>query len=61
MSNRLNIRPLGMQLVEIVPVIVGGDPVDPQNKTWVTRGQHFEMVRYWNRVIAELPEHQRSS
>lgn len=43
-----------MELVEITPVIVGGDPTDPQNKTWVTRQQHFEMVRYWNRVISDL-------
>jgi hypothetical protein len=53
MSNRLNARPRGMELVEIKPVIVGGDPADPQNKTWVTRQQHFEMVRYWNRVISD--------
>lgn len=43
-----------MELVEIKPIILGGDPTDPQNKTWVTRKQHFEMVRYWNRVISEL-------
>ena len=54
MSNRLDARPLGMELVEITPVIVGGDPSDPQNKTMVTRQQHFEMVRYWNRVISDL-------
>jgi len=42
-----------MQLVEITPVIVGGDPTDPQNRTWVTRQHHFEMVRYWNRVISD--------
>jgi hypothetical protein len=54
MSNRLNARPMGMELVEIKPTILGGDPADPQNKTWVTRHQHFELVRYWNRVIGEL-------
>lgn len=54
MSNRLNVRPRDMELVEITPVIVGGDPTDPQNKTWVTRQQHFEMVRYWNRTIGDL-------
>jgi hypothetical protein len=43
-----------MELVEIKPIILGGDPVDPRNKTWVTRQQHFELVRYWNRVITEL-------
>jgi len=49
-------RPLGMELFEITPVILGGDPVDPKNKTWLTRQQHFEAVRYWNRVIHELRE-----
>jgi hypothetical protein len=43
-----------MELVEIKPIILGGDPVDPRNKTWVTRQQHFELVRYWNRVIREF-------
>jgi hypothetical protein len=54
MSNRLYARPQAMELVEIKPVILGGNPTDPQNKTWVTRQQHFEMVRYWNRVISDL-------
>jgi hypothetical protein len=54
MSNCLNARSRGKQLVEITPIIMGGDPTDPQNKTWVTRQQHFEMVRYWNRVISDL-------
>lgn len=46
-------RPMGMELFEITPVILGGDPVNPKNKTWLTRQQHFEAVRYWNRVIRE--------
>lgn len=50
---------LGMELFEIKPVIFGGDPVDPQNKTWLTRQQHFEAVRYWNRLIRDLRESQR--
>ncbi len=60
MSKSLNIRTRGMQLVEITPIIVGGDPTDPQNKTWVTRQQHFELVRYWNRVISDLRKQDRS-
>ena len=60
MSNRLNARPRGLELVEIKPIILGGDPTDPQNKTWVTRQQHFEMVRYWNQVISELRTQQES-
>jgi hypothetical protein len=53
-------RPLGMELIEITPVILGGNPVDPKNKTWLTRQQHFEAVRYWNRVISELRDRQKS-
>lgn len=49
-------RPAGMEIVEIHPVILGGDPIDPSNKTWVTRQQHFELVRYWNRVIREMEQ-----
>ena len=47
-------RPQGMELFEVTPIMLGGDPNDPQNKTWLTRAQHFEAVRYWNRVIREL-------
>ena len=52
-----NSRPMGMELFEIKPIILNGDPVDPKNKTWLTRQQHFEAVRYWNRVILELRQH----
>jgi hypothetical protein len=48
-----------MELVEVTPVILGGDPVDPQNKTWLTRQQHFEAVRYWNRVIEGMRQGQK--
>jgi len=47
-------RPKGMALFEIKPAIVGGDPISPENKTWLTRQQHFEAVRYWNGVISSL-------
>lgn len=52
-------RPLGLELCEITPVILGGDPVDPKNKTWLTRRQHFEAVRYWNRVIRDLRQNEK--
>jgi hypothetical protein len=45
-----------MELFEITPIVLGGDPVDPHNKTWLTRQQHFEVVRYWNGVIKDLRE-----
>ena len=42
------------EVFEIQPIIVGGHPTDPANKTFLTREQHIEAVRYWNRVIREL-------
>ncbi|MER9891702.1 hypothetical protein NKJ40_06295 [Mesorhizobium sp. M0119] len=48
------LRPKGMELFEITPIIVGGDPISLENKTWLTRQEHFEAVRYWNRAIAIL-------
>lgn len=53
MNNRYHGRQQGLRLVEITPIVVGGDPTDPKNKTWVTQKQHFEIVRYWNRVISK--------
>jgi hypothetical protein len=43
----------GMELFDILPVIAGGDPSNPRNKTWLTRRQHIEAVGYWNRVIRD--------
>jgi len=45
-----------MELFDITPLILGGDPNDPNNKAWLTRRQHIEAVRYWNRVIRKLRE-----
>ncbi|WP_197527040.1 hypothetical protein [Pirellulimonas nuda] len=47
-----------MEVFEITPIIVGGDPTDPKNKTLLTREQHIEAVRYWNGVIADLRKRQ---
>ncbi|KAF1684584.1 hypothetical protein B1992_14935 [Pseudoxanthomonas broegbernensis] len=58
--NRLqNSRPRSMELVELTPVIVGGSSTDPNNKAWVTRKQHFELVRYWNKTISELRKQEK--
>ncbi|RUU42514.1 hypothetical protein EOC93_18210 [Mesorhizobium sp. M6A.T.Ce.TU.002.03.1.1] len=46
-----NSRSKGMELFELTPIAVGGDPVSLENKTWLTRQEHFEAVRYWNRTI----------
>lgn len=55
-DRRGDVRPPSMELFDITPVILGGDPNDPKNKAWLTREQHIEAVRYWNRVIRELRE-----
>jgi len=44
----------GKEIYEIKPVILGGSPTDPANKTVLTRQQHIEAVRYWNKVIRDL-------
>ncbi|ESY27365.1 hypothetical protein NKK48_26940 [Mesorhizobium sp. C386A] len=44
-------RSKGMELFEIKPVAVGGDPVSMENKIWLTRQEHFQVVRFWNRTI----------
>lgn len=49
-------RLAGMEIFEITPVILGGSPTDPENKTVLTRQQHIEAVRYWNKVVKELIE-----
>jgi hypothetical protein len=48
----------GLEIFEITPVILGGDPTDPENKTLLTREQHIEACKYWNRKIKELREQQ---
>jgi hypothetical protein len=44
----------GNEIYEIKPVILGGSPTDPANKALLTRQQHIEAVRYWNKVIRDL-------
>ena len=43
-----------MELVEITPALLGGSPTDLENKAWVTRQKHFELVRYWNQVVNDF-------
>jgi hypothetical protein len=53
-DHRAKSRPVGMELFDVKPVLVGGDPRDSKNKAWLTRRQHIDAVRYWNRIIAEM-------
>ncbi len=45
---------VGKEVFEIHPVILGGSANDLANKTILTRQQHIEAVRYWNKVIRDL-------
>jgi hypothetical protein len=38
----------GMNVYDITPTILGGDPEDPANKTWLTRAQLLQVARWWN-------------
>lgn len=44
----------GKEVFEIQPIILGGHPTDPSNKTVLTRQQHIQAVTYWNREIRRL-------
>jgi hypothetical protein len=50
-----------MEIFEVQPVILGGSPTDPKNKTFLTREQHFAAVRYWNRIVKDLSARRNSS
>lgn len=49
-------RPRNAELFYIVPLLLGGNPSDLGNQTILTREQHIQAVRYWNRVILQLRE-----
>jgi hypothetical protein len=53
------VAPRGMELFEIQPIILGGSPTDPANKTWLTRSQHIEAVRWWNATLKRLRQEKR--
>lgn len=46
----------GKELFQIHPVIIGGSPHDPSNVVVLTKEQHVQAVRYWNREIKLLRE-----
>ncbi len=49
----------GKEVFEIHPVILGGDPTDPNNKTLLSREQHIQAVVYWNREIKRMRAEQK--
>ena len=46
----------GKEIFEVTPVILGGSPVDPNNKVLLSREKHIEAVCYWNKLITQLRE-----
>lgn len=44
----------GMEIFEITPILLGGDPIDPKNKVLLTRQQHIQAVQYWNKIVREF-------
>ena len=49
----------GLEIFEITPVILGGSPTELENKTTLTREQHIEACRFWNKKIKELRDQQK--
>lgn len=47
-----NPETLGLEVHEIHPVCLGGDPVSPKNKAYVPLAKHAELAAYWNKVYA---------
>ena len=45
---------IGLELHEIKPIVFGGDPEDPQNKTLLSPPKHAEAVRHWNQIFRDL-------
>ena len=43
----------GKEIFEIKPVILGGSPTDPANKT-LLHEDHIKAVNYWNKIIRDL-------
>lgn len=44
----------GKEIFNIKPIILGGDPSDPANKTILNREEHIKAVNYWNKLIKGL-------
>jgi hypothetical protein len=53
-SSKRSMDRSGLEIFEIHPIILGGDPIDPANKSFLTREQHIAVVRYWNKTIREI-------
>jgi hypothetical protein len=45
---------ISKEIFEIHPVILGGSPTEMENKTFLSREDHIQAVRYWNNIIKDL-------
>lgn len=50
----------GKEVFDITPVVLGGSPTDPSNKTLLTREEHIKAVVYWNQVVKQLRDNCRN-
>jgi hypothetical protein len=55
-QNNEVIRDSGKEVFEVLPIILGGSPVDPQNKVILDRESHIAAVNYWNKIIKNLKD-----
>lgn len=46
-------RDQNVEICELHPTMLGGDPSDPKNKIILSRADHFRYVRYWNGVVGK--------
>ncbi len=46
----------GLEIFEITPIILGGNPTDPENKATLTRKQHTEACKYWSKIVRNYRE-----
>jgi hypothetical protein len=44
----------GLQIHEINPVKLGGNPTDMANKTFLTPSQHSQYTNFWNSLIRSI-------
>ena len=49
----------GAEMFFITPILLGGSPTAKENVTLLTREQHIQAVRYWNKIISDLGNEQQ--
>lgn len=49
------------EVTEIHPIILGGDPTDPKNKTVLSRQEHMKAVRFWNKLLKDRRDKEGAS